>query len=87
MAPVSDLSDPIALRIPRDVLENIEKIAATCERTRSWVMVRALKAYLAGEGRDILAAAEAQRDIARGDVHDLDAVLVEIDLIIKGNAA
>lgn len=37
------LSDPIALRIPADVLADIEKIAETAERSRSWVIVRALK--------------------------------------------
>lgn len=45
-----ELSDPIALRIPIDVLGDIEKIATASDRTRSWVIVRALKLYLASEG-------------------------------------
>lgn len=82
-----ELSSPIALRLPVDVLAEIEAIGQACERTRSWVMVRALKQYLASEGRDILAAVEGRRQIAEGHAHDADAVLMEIDAIVKGRAA
>lgn len=85
--PKPELSDPVALRLPVDVLSDIESIAAACERTRSWVMVRALRQYLAGEGRDILAAMEGRRQIDAGQSHDGDAVLAEIDAIAKGRAA
>ena len=40
---MAELSDPITLRLPLDMLSDIEKIAAGSERTRSWVIVRALK--------------------------------------------
>ncbi|WP_291666441.1 ribbon-helix-helix protein, CopG family [Bosea sp. (in: a-proteobacteria)] len=43
-------TDPIALRLPPEILSDIETIAAASERTRSWLIVRALKLYLAGEG-------------------------------------
>ena len=56
----TDLSDPVALRIPKNVLRDIEQIAEISDRTRSWVMVRALKAYLMSEGRDILAVGEGR---------------------------
>ena len=49
----SELSDPITLRVPLDVLESIEAIADASQRTRSWVMVRALRQYLAGEGAEV----------------------------------
>lgn len=81
-----DLSDPITLRIPVDVLSDIEKIAAASERTRSWVMVRALKLYLAGEGANCLAILLGREQIAAGDVHDMDDVLAELDAIINGKA-
>lgn len=48
------LSNPITLRVPADILAEIEEIADVCERTRSWVFVRALKSYLATEGREVL---------------------------------
>ena len=73
-----ELSDPLTLRVPLDLLRQIESIAEASERTRSWVMVRAMKLYLAGEGRDILAAFEGRKQIAEGQVHDMDAVLEEL---------
>jgi predicted transcriptional regulator len=85
--PKSELSDPIALRLPVEVLKQIEAIAEVSERTRSWVMVRALKQYLAGEGRDILAAVEGRKQIAAGNSHDMDDVLGEMEAIAKGEAA
>lgn len=81
------LSDPVTLRIPLDVLESIEKVAQTCNRPRSWVMVRALRMYLAREGADILAIRKGRKQAADGDVHDLDEVLQEIDEIIAAKVA
>jgi predicted transcriptional regulator len=82
-----ELSNPITLRLPVDVLQRIEEIARATDRTRSWVMVRALKQYLAREGKDILAAVEGRRQIAAGQVHDMDEVLDELDAITKDDAA
>lgn len=45
------LSDPITLRLPLDVLADIEAVAKATERTRSWIMVRAMRYYLLNEGR------------------------------------
>lgn len=85
--PKPNLSDPIAIRLPEDLLVSIEAIAETCERSRSWVMVRALKMYLAGEGADILAVRKGREQIAMGDIHDMDVVLSEIREIINRKAA
>jgi predicted transcriptional regulator len=79
MSSLKNLSDPIALRVPSDILSEIERIAKVTERSRSWVIVRAMKAYLATEGRDILDAAEGREQIARGEAADLDKVLDELD--------
>ena len=73
-----NLSDPITIRLPEEVLAAIEQIAETCDRTRSWIMVRALKMYLASEGADILAVRKGREQVANGDVHDMDDVLQEI---------
>lgn len=86
MSNMKNLSDPIALRVPADILAEIERIAQLSERSRSWVIVRALKTYLAAEGRDILAAAEGRDEIARGESTDLDDLLDELD-DRKGKAA
>lgn len=82
-----ELSDPITMRLPVDVLSEIEQIAAICDRSRSWVFVRAIKCYLAAEGREIIELAEARRDVENGKGHDLDGVIDEVEAIIKGAAA
>lgn len=85
--PKRDLSDPITLRLPLDVLGDIEAIAETCERTRSWVVVRALRMYLAAEGADILAYKKGLEQVTAGEVHDMDDVLHEVQQIVRGRAA
>ena len=81
------LSDPIALRLPVDVLKDIETIAATSEHSRSWVMVRAMRYYLLNEGADILEIAQGLQDVKDGKVHDLDTVLSELDRLAEDDAA
>lgn len=83
-----ELSEPISLRLPADILADIERIAAASERTRSWVIVRALRRYLASEGAEILEAAEGRQRIDAGEGRDFDDVLSEIEKIIRtGKAA
>ncbi|MBP1859797.1 CopG family ribbon-helix-helix protein [Rhizobium herbae] len=81
------LSDPIALRVPVDVLAAIEAIAKTAERSRSWVMVRAMRYYLLNEGADILEIEQGLQDARDGRLHDLDAVLSELDRLAEDDAA
>lgn len=73
------LSDPIALRIPEDILAEIEKIARATERSRSWVIVRALKYYLMEEGAEILDIEAARAEVRDGKVMDFDDLLDELD--------
>ena len=82
-----ELSDPITLRIPKDVLDKLEKISKGSDRSRSWYIVRALRFYLAGEGGDILNAIQGREEIERGEVHDMDDVLREIEDIVRGKVA
>ncbi len=82
-----ELSNPITMRLPLDVLAEIEQIAEISHRSRSWVFVRALKSYLAAEGREIIEIAEARRAIENGEGHDLDDVLEEVEAIVNGAAA
>ncbi|WP_137156053.1 ribbon-helix-helix protein, CopG family [Rhizobium sp. FKL33] len=80
-------SESVTLRIPSDILANIETIAEATDRSRSNVIVRALKTYLLNEGADILAAIRGRDQIAAGDYEDLDDVIADLDKIIAGEAA
>jgi predicted transcriptional regulator len=82
-----ELSDPITMRLPADVLSEIEEIAGICDRSRSWVFVRALKSYLAAEGREIIELDRARRDVDDGLGSDFDDVLDEVEAIAKGGVA
>ncbi|MBD1546879.1 CopG family ribbon-helix-helix protein [Roseibium aggregatum] len=83
----SPLSDPIATRIPVDVLSSIDEIAEMTERTRSWVIVRALKTYLLNEGADILAFKNGRKQIDAGRHEDMDDVIRDIEQIVAGKVA
>ena len=82
-----NLSDPITLRLPIEVLRQIEEVAKSCDRSRSWVMVRALKSYLAAEGQEIIGVARARAEIDAGEALDFDEVINNVDAAQKGAAA
>ena len=86
---MADLSDPITMRLPVDMLKDIEKIAAGSERTRSWVIVRALKYYLAreAEGGICLSVLRGRDERDAGSGEDMDDVLAELDEIIRSGKA
>ena len=83
----SKLSDPVALRIPKDVLASIDEVAEMTERSRSWVIVRALKTYLLNEGADILAYKEGREQVDQGQWEDLDQIVHEVEQIVAGKVA
>lgn len=81
------LSDPITLRIPEDVLADIETIAQATERSRSWVIVRALRTYLQQEGAEILAYRRGLDEVTSGEVEDLDEVVKDLKRIASDKVA
>ena len=46
-------STHISLRVPNDLIQAFDKLAAVLDRPRSWVMLRALRQYLEDEGAEI----------------------------------
>ena len=82
-----NFSDPITIRLPFDVLDEIDLIAQTTERSRSWIIVRALKSYLQNEGADILAYRQGMQDVANGEVSEMDDVLEDLERIVANKVA
>ena len=72
----------ISLRVPAELVEAFDVIAKGMERDRSWVMLRALKQYLDGEGADLLRELEGIAALDRGEGVDFDEVMDEADAII-----
>jgi len=75
-------SMPVSLRVPADLIETLDKIATALERPRSWVMLRALRQYIADEGREVLDVQEGIAELDRGEGIPIEDVLAEMDEII-----
>ena len=80
--PEGTASIPVSLRVPADLIETLDKIAAVLERPRSWVMLRALRQYIADEGQEVLDVQEGIAEAERGEVVPIEDVLAEMDEII-----
>ncbi len=80
--PERTASIPVSLRLPADLIETLDKIAAVLERSRSWVMLRALRQYVADEGQEVLDVQEGIAEAERGEVVPIEDVLAEMDEII-----
>ena len=77
--PDGSTSIPVSLRLPAEVIEKLDKVAAALERPRSWVMLRALRRYLAEEGQEMLDIQEGIAELDRGEGIPLDDILAGID--------
>jgi predicted transcriptional regulator len=73
---------PVSIRMPTDVIETLDKIGAALERPRSWVILRAIRQYLADEGQEVLDVQEGIAELDRGEGIPIEDVLAEMDEII-----
>lgn len=73
---------PFSLRVPADVIATLDKIAAALERPRTWVILRAIRLYLADEGQEMLDVQEGIAEAERGEVVPIEEVLADMDDII-----
>lgn len=80
-------TESVTLRVPGDVLSDIEIIAKATDRSRSYIIVRALRTYLMNEGADVLSALRGKQQIADGEYEDMDDVIADMDRIIAGKVA
>ena len=77
------LSTHVTLRVPSEIVEAFDRLAKILERPRSWVMVRALRAYLEEEGAEIFEDAEALAD--DGETISAEEMIAEMRKIIEGD--
>jgi len=73
---------PVSIRVPADVVEKLDRVAEILERPRSWVILRAIRQYLADEGQEVLDVQEGIEEAQRGEVVDFDEVMAGLDEII-----
>jgi predicted transcriptional regulator len=72
--------DP-SMQLPADMLETIDAIASVAERSRGWVIERALRQYLDTEGGAALAIAASRQSAASEPLEDFDDVIADIEKI------
>lgn len=76
------LSD-VSLRVPADLIEAYDRLAAALERPRLWVMMRALRQYVEeGEGAEIAEDTESIAELDRGEVVPLEESISRVREII-----
>lgn len=84
---MSSYSDPLTIRLPLDVLDKVNELAAVSQRSRSWVILRALRHYVKGEGHQILAVAASRRSALEEGTESLDDVIADLEKIVAGPVA
>jgi len=80
-------TESVTVRIPNEVNSDLEKIAEATDRSKSYIIVRALKIYLMNEGADILNAVKGREQIAEGDCEDIEDVIADMERIIGKKVA
>jgi predicted transcriptional regulator len=76
-------STHVTLRLPAELVERFDKLAAAMDRPRSWVMLRALRQYLEAEGAEVEDDIERLAEADRGEFEPFENSLKEIEQIIK----
>jgi predicted transcriptional regulator len=75
-------STHVSLRVPNDLIQAFDKLAAVLDRPRSWVMLRALRQYLEDEGAEIAEDIESLAELDRGEVVSAEDLRREVEEII-----
>jgi predicted transcriptional regulator len=70
---------PISVRLPAELVEKLDKVAAIMERPRSWVILDAIREYLADEGQEVLDIQASIEELDRGEGIPFEQVLAELE--------
>jgi predicted transcriptional regulator len=76
----------LSVRTPAHMIEQLDVIAEFLERERTWVVLRALSLYLAGEGGSILQDIEGMAALKRGERVDFDEAMDDLDRLVDNVA-
>ena len=77
-------STHVSLRVPGDLIQAFDKLAALLDRPRSWVMLRALRQYIEDEGAELTEDAESLAELDRGEIVSAEDVRRRVGEIIAG---
>jgi predicted transcriptional regulator len=74
---------PISVRLPSEMVEKLDKVAAIMERPRSWVIMDAIREYLADEGQEMLDVQAGIEEADRGETTPFEDVLRDMEETIS----
>ena len=69
---------PVSVRLPPDIVEKLDKVATIMQRPRSWVVLDAIREYLADEGQEMLDVQAGIEEADRGEGIPFEDVLAEM---------
>jgi predicted transcriptional regulator len=75
-------STHVSLRVPNDLIQSFDKLAGILDRSRSWVMLRALRQYLEDEGAELFEDAESLAELERGETVSAEDLRRQVEVII-----
>jgi predicted transcriptional regulator len=75
-------SSHVSLRVPAEIVQAFDRLAAALDRPRSWVMLRALRQYLEDEGAELTEDIESLAELDRGEVVSAGDVRQRVEEII-----
>jgi predicted transcriptional regulator len=75
-------STHVSLRVPGDLIQAFDKLAAILDRPRSWVMLRALRQYLEDEGAELTEYAASLAELDRGEIVSAEGLRRRVGKII-----
>jgi predicted transcriptional regulator len=75
-------STHVSLRVPGDLIQAFDRLAAILDRPRSWVMLRALRQYLKDEGAELAEDAESLAELDRGEIVSAEDVRRQVEKVI-----
>lgn len=64
----------VTTRISNDLAEQLDALAVDLDRSRAWIMARAIERFVADEGELIAAIKVGEADLAAGRVHTQEEV-------------
>ncbi|MDV3251136.1 ribbon-helix-helix domain-containing protein [Devosia sp. BK] len=79
---MADGKTQISIRIPTEMLQMFDRIAAGVERDRSFVMNEAFRLYMESEGKDLLEEIEGFAELDAGHGVDADEMISKARAIV-----
>ncbi len=79
------MRNPSSIRLPDELSNRVDKLAAALERPRSWVIERAIAAYLDDQEWQVAKIREALDDVRAGTARLIphDEVVAHLDAMIE----